>query len=175
MKYLFSILVSLLSLAFACGQPAPADRPRLANPNFDKKVENLLSFTVPLIGVKELNNIQSEVHIFDARNEAEYDVSHIPGAVFLGYKSFDSTLLQEVSKEDTIVLYCSVGYRSEKIGERLLKLGYTKVFNLYGSLFEWVNQDYPIVDNDGKPAQKIHTYNRNWSQWVDEGKAQKIW
>lgn len=175
MKYLFSILVSLLSLTFACGQPAPDNRPRLANPSFDKKVEKLLSFTVPLIGVKELNNIQSEVHIFDTRNKAEYDVSHIPGAIFLGYDSFDPTTLEDVSKEDTIVVYCSVGYRSEKIGERLLKLGYTKVFNLYGSLFEWTNQNYPIVDKSGYRTQKIHTYNRNWSQWVDEGKAEKIW
>lgn len=175
MKYTLSILASILTFAFACGQPAQEDRPKLTNPEFDQKLENLLSFTVPLIGVKELRNIQTEVHIFDTRNVEEYDVSHIPGAAFLGYESFDPKILQEVPKNDTIVLYCSVGYRSEKIGEKLLKMGYTKVYNLYGSLFEWVNEDYPLVDINGRPTKKVHTYNRNWSQWVAEGKAEKIW
>ena len=40
MKYLFSVLISFLTMAFACGQPAPADRPQLENPEFDKKLEN---------------------------------------------------------------------------------------------------------------------------------------
>lgn len=175
MKYILSLLVSFLTMAFACGQQAPADRPHLENPEFDKKVENLLGFTVPLIGVKELKNIQSEVHIFDTRKEEEYAVSHIPGATYLGFDSFDPKDLKGISKSDTIVLYCSVGYRSEKIGERLQKMGYTKVFNLYGSLFEWANQGYPLVDASDRPTQKVHTYNKNWSQWVDDGKAEKIW
>ncbi len=175
MKYILSVLISVLTMAFACGQQAPADRPRLENPKFDKKVENLLGFTVPLIGVKELKNIQSEVHIFDTRKEEEYAVSHIPDATYLGYDSFDPQKLEGIPKSDTIVLYCSVGYRSEKIGERLQKMGYTKVFNLYGSLFEWTNKGYPLVDAGGRSTKKIHTYNKNWSQWVDDGKAEKTW
>lgn len=175
MKYILSILVSFLTMAAACGQPAPVDRPRLENPEFDQKLENLLRFSVPLIGVKELNNIQSEVHIFDTRKEKEYNVSHIPGATYLGFDDFDPQKLENVPKTDTVVLYCSVGYRSEKIGERLQKMGYTKVFNLYGSLFEWANQNYPLVDKTGQSTKKIHTYNKNWSQWVDDRKAEKIW
>lgn len=162
-------------MVFACGQPPPADRPHLGSPKFDKKVESLLRFSVPLIGVKELNNIQSEVHIFDTRSEEEYSISHIPGASFLGYSSFDSKTIQDIPKTDTIVLYCSVGYRSEKIGERLQKMGYTQVFNLYGSIFEWANEGYPLVDEQGRPAKSIHTYNKNWSQWVEAENLEKTW
>ena len=175
MKFLLSLLVSIMTMAFACGQQAPADRPRLENPKFDEKVEKLLRFTIPLIGVKELKNIQSEVHIFDTRKEEEYAISHIPGSTYLGYSSFDPKKLKGVPKTDTVVLYCSVGYRSEKIGERLKELGYTKIFNLYGSLFEWVNQGYPLVDQNGDQTRKVHTYNKNWSQWVDDRKAEKTW
>lgn len=175
MKYILSILTSILTMAFACGQEVPADRPRLENPKFDQKVEGLLRFSVPVIGVKELENIQSEVHIFDTRNEEEFKVSHIPGATYLGYDSFNPKALQAIPKTDTLVLYCSVGYRSEKMGERLQKMGYTNVFNLYGSLFEWANQDLPLVDGQGRPTRKIHTYNKNWSQWVEEGKLEKTW
>lgn len=165
----------MITMAFACGQEVPADRPHLNNPDFDKKVESLLGFTVPLIGVKELKNIQSEVHIFDTRKEEEYEVSHIPGAEHVGYRSFDPQTIQEVPKSDTIILYCSIGYRSEKIGEQLQKMGYQNVFNLYGSIFEWANQNFPLVNEAGQPTKKIHTYNRNWSKWVEDQKVEKTW
>lgn len=175
MKYLLSVFAFFQMIFFACGQQVPADRPQLKNRDFDQKVESLLRFSVPVIGVTELNNIQHEVHIFDARELEEYEVSHIPEATFVGYQDFDPALLQAIPKNDTIVLYCSVGYRSEKIGEKLQALGYTNVYNLYGSLFEWANQDYPLVDKNGSPTRKVHTYNRNWSKWVEEGKVEKIW
>jgi len=27
----------------------------------------------------------------------------------------------------------------------------------------------------GVETQKVHTYNKNWSKWLDESKAEKIW
>jgi len=175
MKFTISSFFFFTILAGACGQEIPQGRPQLTNPAFDNKLVNLLDFTVPLIGVKELKNIQDEVYVFDTRNEEEYEVSHIPGASFLGYKSFDPGMVQNLSKSDTIVLYCSVGYRSEKIGKRLIQMGYIHVFNLYGSIFEWTNQNYPLVDKSGKATHQVHTYNQNWSQWIEDGKAEKIW
>ena len=73
------------------------------------------------------------------------------------------------------MLYCSIGYRSEKVGEKLQRLGYTKVYNLYGSIFESVNVGNEVVDQNGKKVKKVHTYNKDWSQWVDETKTKKIW
>ena len=55
-------------------------------------------------------------------------------------------IYQGWSKSDTIVLYCSIGYRSEKIGEKLVEMGYGHVFNLYGGIFEWVNRDLPVYN-----------------------------
>lgn len=175
MKYVLGWLLNLLLLSTACAQSAPPDRPELMNPEFDKKLGQMLGFSVPLIGVDELNKIQHEVHIFDTRKRVEYEVSHIAGAVFAGEDLSEYELLSNIPKTDTIVLYCSVGYRSEKAGNKLRSLGYTKVYNLYGSLFEWANRQYPLVDKHGNPTQRIHTYNRNWSRWVEDGKAEKTW
>jgi len=93
----------------------------------------------------------------------------------MGYDDYDGDLLNEVPKDTPIVVYCSIGYRSEKIGEKIQKLGFTKVYNLYGSIFEWVNQDNPVVDSNNKPTDKVHTYNKKWSKWVQDGKAVKVW
>ena len=147
----------------------------MKNKAFDQELTRLLSFSVPTIGVEELRDIQDEVYIFDAREEEEYLASHIKGARYLGYQNFKGQRLADVPKNAKVVVYCSVGYRSEKIGEKLQKLGFTNVNNLYGSIFEWVNRGYPVIGQDGEPTQKIHTYNAKWSQWVDNGEAEKVW
>ncbi len=166
------LLCSFLNIG--CAQ-VPKERPHLENPAFDKKLAKLLQFSVPLIGVQELHNIQREVYIFDTREWREYEVSHIEGARYLGYDDFDAKRLQDIPKNAKIVLYCSVGYRSEKIGEKVRKLGYEKVYNLYGSIFEWANEGYPVVDLKGNPSDKVHTYNKDWSKWLDAEKVTKTW
>lgn len=158
-----------------CAQTKPADRPHCIDKAFDQKVSNMISFSVPTIGVSELRDIQDEVYIFDTRKKEEYEVSHLPNARYLGYEDYDVERLTNVPKNSKIVLYCSIGYRSEKIGEKLVSEGYTKVYNLYGSIFEWVNQGNPIVNQNNQPTQKVHTYNRQWSKWLDGKKAEKVW
>lgn len=170
-----TIIVAILGINFGCGQNAPADRPHCENPDFDQKVSKMIRFSVPLIGVEDLKNIQNEVLIFDAREKEEYEVSHIPGAQLVGYREFSIDQLEGLPKDTKIVLYCSIGYRSEKVGEKFKKAGFTNVFNLYGSIFEWANRGLPLVDSNGRPTAKIHTYNSEWSKWVEEGKAEKVW
>ena len=170
------LLIILIAGQSGCAQNVPSQRPPLGDPAYDQKLQSLLRFNVPLIGVEELENIQNEVVIFDTRKREEYAVSHIPGARFLGYQEdFAPNRLQGISKEQLIVLYCSVGYRSEKIGARLRQRGYTNIYNLYGSIFEWVNQERPLVDTTGAPTIRLHTYNRNWSRWVTNPKVEKTW
>jgi rhodanese-related sulfurtransferase len=173
MKKLLSLLSFSVFLSTCNGQ-VPTDRAHCQNPEFDKKVANMLSFSVKTISPSDLNR-QSNVLVLDARERSEYDVSHLPNAVFIGYNSFEKKALDTIQKDRTIVVYCSIGYRSEKIGEKLKKMGYTNVLNLYGSIFEWLNQGYPVVDKNGQPTNKVHTYNKAWSRWVEDGKAEKIW
>lgn len=174
MRFLLLILGLVLFINTGCAQKSGAPGYCL-NPEFDQKVNKLINFSVPTIGVKELEETKDHVYLFDARELPEYQVSHIEGAKYLGYKDFDKSRLEGVPKDAKIVLYCSVGYRSEKIGEQLQKLGYSKVYNLYGSIFEWVNQDNPVVDKNGKKVNKVHTYNKQWSKWVNGQKVEKIW
>ncbi|NNE29355.1 MAG: rhodanese-like domain-containing protein [Saprospiraceae bacterium] len=141
---------------------------------FDQRLQELLDFSVPVIGVQKLAEAKpGEYLILDTREQEEYDVSHIPNAVFLGYKKPDWNKLQHVSKEQPIITYCSVGYRSEKLGEDLRKRGFTQVFNLYGSIFEWANQGHVLEGTGGQPTQEVHTYNKRWSKWVQEGNGLK--
>lgn len=131
-----------------------------------------IQFSVPVMSVEELKSNTQKLRIFDARERAEFEVSHIPGAEWVGYKHFDIRAYAKLPKETPIVVYCSIGYRSEKIGEQLKANGFTEVYNLYGSIFEWANKGYPLVDSK---VREVHTYNKEWSRWVDASKAKKIW
>jgi rhodanese-related sulfurtransferase len=121
-----------------------------------------------------LNN-KDKFIIFDAREKAEFDVSHIPGAIYLGYSDFNVGRIKNIPKEKNIVIYCSIGYRSEKIGEKLLRFGYKNVYNLYGSIFEWANEKYPLVSSNGKTTYTIHSYNKSWSKWVTNEEIITVW
>jgi len=139
------------------------------NQAFDEMLKNLLSFSVPHITVDELKEMDG-VCLLDARELEEYEVSHIEGAQYIGYNDFNKKTLENIPKEQTVVIYCSVGYRSEKISEKLQRMGYTNVYNLYGSIFEWVNQGNAVVDKNGTTTL-VHTYNKRWSKWLKNGQA----
>lgn len=147
----------------------------LINPNFDKKLEGMLRFSVPVMSVEELQNELGQVVLIDARAREEFEISHIPGAKFGGYKKFDMAGFEDLSRDTPIVIYCSVGYRSEKIGEKFQKANFTNVRNLYGSIFEWVNEGNEVVDMKGQAAQEVHTYNAKWGQWMEAEDMIKVY
>lgn len=175
MRFPFQILLLFLPF-FACAQKPPVIKSARCNDAaFDQKVAEMLDFSVAVMDVDSLRKHQRNFVILDARERKEFDVSHIEGARYAGYDDFDKNVVKNLSPNTPIVVYCSIGYRSEKIAARLQKQGFRKVYNLYGSIFEWVNRGYPVVDNAGKTTSKIHTYNGDWGNWVLASKMQKVW
>lgn len=136
-------------------------------PQVLKKLNNE---TVPYLNVKEIKSKHNLVFL-DAREPKEFNVSHIENAIFVGFDNFDETKVTSAVKDKNanIVVYCSIGVRSEKIGEKLLKLGYKNVYNLYGGIFEYKNNGGKVVDNQNNETDKIHTYNKEWSVYLNKG------
>ncbi len=124
--------------------------------------------TVPTVTVVELKKMNNVV-LLDTREKKEFDVSHLPNARWVGYDDFALDRVKDIPKAANVVTYCSVGYRSDKIGDKLKAAGYGNVHNLYGSLFEWVNQGNPVVDNTGKPTSRVHAFSRSWGIWLKKG------
>ena len=164
------MFVPFLALGTSFGQS-----PTTGNAEFDAELESLLPKSVPFISVEELRNKQDQFVIFDIREKEEYEVSHIPGAQFMGYKNCDMSLVDGLPKDTPIVVYCSIGYRSGKVGKKLKGMGFTNVKNLYGSIFEWANENCPLENSEGKPTEKVHTYNEKWSRWVENPGVEKVW
>jgi rhodanese-related sulfurtransferase len=138
-------------------------------------LRKLLKHSVPELSVPTLaQNPRAYSFFLDARDWREYSVSHLSDAIWVGYKDFELARVEKIPKDAPIVVYCSVGYRSEKVSEKLLAAGYTQVFNLYGGIFEWVNRKQGVVDMQGKATSRVHAYDHLWGTWLRIKKKQKV-
>ncbi len=143
---------------------------QIHNPEFKEMLDSLYKHSVPLISVQEFKSMDHHnLYILDSREFKEFEVSHLKNARHVGYFWFDMRNVYDIPKDANIVVYCSVGYRSEKIGEKLIKYGFKNVYNLYGSIFEWVNEGNPVYKSSGVQTSEVHTYDKNWSKWVERG------
>ncbi len=133
--------------------------------SFDAMIGRLLRGDVPFAYPHELTD---GVLILDAREPKEHEVSHIAGAVCVGYDDFELKSVDDVHRDTPIVVYCSVGYRSERIARTLIKAGFTDVRNLYGGVFHWKNQGHSVVNAHGA-TDSVHTYSKRWSKWLENG------
>jgi rhodanese-related sulfurtransferase len=106
--------------------------------------------------------------LLDAREPEEYAVSHLPGARRVAPDASPDALAAALSGEldRSVVVYCSVGYRSARIADRLEAAGFRDVRNLTGSIFQWANEGRPVV-RDGEPVREVHPYDAVWGRLLD--------
>lgn len=125
---------------------------------------------VPYIRVAELKNLTHPI-LFDTRELEEYRVSRIPGAIYAGNKQFSTDSIEKYlpDKNSPVIVYCSIGLRSNKIGKKLNDAGYRNVRNLWGGIFDWKNKGNLVVDDFGKPTEKIHAYSIFWGIFLRKG------
>ncbi|MCC6413088.1 MAG: rhodanese-like domain-containing protein [Saprospiraceae bacterium] len=131
-------------------------------------LRTLLSHNVPETNVQDAARDSASILFLDAREAPEFQVSHLNHAIHVGYDHFDPNVWQGLPRNRRMVVYCSVGYRSEKVTEKLKNAGFTNVSNLYGGIFEWVNQGNPVY-REGRPVQEVHAYDRVWGVWLRKG------
>ena len=122
--------------------------------------------------VQELAMPKTKVIILDAREKEEYNISHLKNALFVGYTTFelDSVFRKIPNKNSEIVVYCSIGIRSETIAFKLKKAGYSHVFNLYGGIFERKNNNFKVYNLENAETENVHAYSKEWSVWLKKGK-----
>jgi rhodanese-related sulfurtransferase len=101
--------------------------------------------------------------LLDARNPEEFTVSHLRYALNVADEPQIVEVLKGYPKDSPIVAYCSVGYRSSMLVEKLKSQGYTNVVNLEGSIFQWANEGRPVFQNE-QPVTQVHQYDKKWGE-----------
>ncbi|MGJ3250454.1 MAG: rhodanese-like domain-containing protein [Elainellaceae cyanobacterium] len=109
--------------------------------------------------------------LLDARTFEEYQVSHLPGARWVDMNDPVDYLLDygqgdrlNSPSPPSVVIYCSIGYRSAQLTQQLQARGHKNVVNLEGSIFAWINENRPVYRN-ATPVCDIHPYHDAW-KWL---------
>lgn len=105
--------------------------------------------------------------LLDIRAPAEYRISHLHGARQASNARAALALLRDVDQSRDILVYCSVGWRSSAVAERLRKAGYRNVSNLRGGIFTWANEGRPLYSGDQRVAA-VHPFDQNWGRLLQQ-------
>ena len=91
--------------------------------------------------------------IIDAREEREFLLGHIEGAIHLNRNTLENKVLEITPDlERPIVIYCATGTSCVSAVETLCRLGYQRVFSLKGGLQNWLEAG-GLVESSRLPAK----------------------
>jgi sulfur-carrier protein adenylyltransferase/sulfurtransferase len=98
----------------------------------------------------------------DVREQDEWDVEHIPGALHLTRGRLESRIERAVpDREASIVVYCESGARSLFAARALEELGYENVQNMAGGIVEWKRAGLPLATGAGLTPEQRRRYSRH--------------
>lgn len=151
-----------LPLAFAFSSQALAQ-----STAYKALLSTLYDSDFPVLKPRQLADL-SKYQVLDTREKAEFEVSHLKGARWVGYDTFSMKNVASLDRSKPVLVYCTVGARSQEIGKKLKEAGFAEVYNLYGGLIEWANEEKPVFHGDSL-TNKVHTYSQSWGVWLTKG------
>lgn len=133
-----SLLILLLALLLsACGQPAVQQAPAQSAPAARQDI-------TPQELAAELQEPERPF-LLDVREPFEEEIASIPGTSRLIPLGQLSNRLDELDKDEEIVIYCRSGNRSQQAMDILRSAGFTNVRNLEGGIIGWSNEVDPSM------------------------------
>lgn len=80
--------------------------------------------------------------ILDVRRQDEYDSGHIERAIIIPLDELEDRL-DELSKNDELLVYCQTGNRSSSAINILQSNGFTMIFHMKDGITGWIQAGYP--------------------------------
>ena len=77
--------------------------------------------------------------IVDVREDREWNLGHVPGAVHVARGTLEGHIEGAVPREQKVVLYCARGNRSALAADTMREMGYRDVTSLAGGIQAWVD------------------------------------
>ena len=117
------------------------------NPGFLKLVNEAKSRIreIDLPGYRKMLDAGEPHLLVDTREESEWNVGHVAGAVHLSKGIIERDIETKVpDKNTTLVLYCGGGFRSALAADNLQKMGYKNPISLDGGWSAWQKAGLPV-------------------------------
>lgn len=128
-------------------KPQPKDyilNPSKGGPTFTLKDDRYVSAEQLLKAIKD----STRMIILDARSEAAWHQSHMPGAVPVPYYKEPEKFVKDIPNDSTwVVVYCACPHAaSTKVVNTLRRLGYKHTAILDEGILVWAQRGYPIIN-----------------------------
>ncbi|WHY80129.1 sulfurtransferase TusA family protein [Neobacillus sp. WH10] len=81
--------------------------------------------------------------LLDVREAAEYAFNHIPNAISIPLGELEERM-DELNKENEILVLCRTGNRSDLAAQKLAKNGFTNVINVVPGMSQWTGKTIGI-------------------------------
>ena len=130
-KYMraFMLILALFALT-ACGNKNTNDA---GNSETVKNTYTKITAKEAILMMEE----ESDYIILDVRRPDEFAEKHIPGAINVPNENIGTDEITELPNKDQLILvYCRSGDRSKQASEKLVKLGYTNIYE-FGGINSW--------------------------------------
>ena len=83
---------------------------------------------------------ETDYIILDVRTPEEFAEKHIPNAINVPNETIGENEIPELTRKDQMILvYCRSGNRSKQASEKLVKLGYTNIYE-FGGINDWTGE-----------------------------------
>lgn len=82
--------------------------------------------------------------VLDVRNDWEFDDGHLTGAINIPVNNLEGRL-EELDREDEILVYCRTGNRSTRAAQILHENGFEKIYHMVDGIEGWKAAGYPTV------------------------------
>ena len=75
--------------------------------------------------------------LLDVRTLEEYKEGHIKNAICIPNETIDDTAVDTLTDKDQLIfVYCRSGRRSKEAAQKLVDMGYTKIYDI-GGIIDW--------------------------------------
>ena len=105
---------------------------------------------ISAIEAKQLIDINSrKLTILDVRSVDEYEKEHIKGAIDIPLQWLQDGGVDQLNKDNAILVYSKSGIRSVQAGQFLINNGFSRVYIIEGGIFAWKNEGFTTVIKSG--------------------------
>jgi rhodanese-related sulfurtransferase len=99
---------------------------------------------ISLQEAKSLMDENKDMVILDVRTIPEFREGHLKNALNIPVQEL-ADRVNELDKDDELLVYCRTGNRSSTAVEILQEAGFNKIFHMHDGISIWIQQGYPVV------------------------------
>ncbi|WP_045859492.1 molybdopterin-synthase adenylyltransferase MoeB [Teredinibacter purpureus] len=108
--------------------------------------DNRLPTSIHPKDLKKLRDTGEKFHLIDVREETEWNIAHISGALHIPKNAVvNGGLPENITKDSPIILHCKSGVRSRDVFYSLQKRGFSNVKHLEGGIISWIKEIDPSL------------------------------